>query len=63
MNLILRLLRVILSALFKPRVGLLDGAELSFRVLPTDLDINRHMTNARSLSAWNESEKPLSAAN
>ncbi len=50
MNLILRLLRVFLVALFKPRIGLFDVSELGFRVLPTDLDINLHMTNARYLS-------------
>jgi YbgC/YbaW family acyl-CoA thioester hydrolase len=50
LNLILRLLRVFLAALSKPRIALLDEAELTFRVLPTDMDINRHMTNARYLS-------------
>ena len=50
MNLIFRLLRVFVSALFKPRIGLYDSSELSFRVLPTDLDLNLHMTNARYLS-------------
>lgn len=50
MNLFFRLLRVIVAALLKPRKGLLDRSELSFRVLPTDLDINLHMTNARYLS-------------
>lgn len=50
MNLIFRLLRVVVTALLKPRIGLLDRSELSFRVLPTDLDVNLHMTNARYLS-------------
>lgn len=50
MNLIFRLLRVFLTALFKQRIGLLDSSEVSFRVLPTDLDLNLHMTNARYLS-------------
>ncbi len=50
MNLIFRLLRVFISALFKPRMGIYDSAALSFRVLPTDLDLNLHMTNARYLS-------------
>jgi len=50
LNLILRLLRVFITALLKPRIEVLDTSELSFRVLPTDLDINMHMTNARYLS-------------
>ncbi|MEJ2466705.1 MAG: thioesterase family protein [Candidatus Thiodiazotropha sp.] len=50
MNLLFRLLRVIVAALFRSRIGLLDSSELRFRVLPLDLDINIHMTNARYLS-------------
>jgi acyl-CoA thioesterase FadM len=50
LNLIFRLLWVIVAALLKPRIGLLDSSVLSFKVLPTDLDINLHMTNARYLS-------------
>jgi acyl-CoA thioesterase FadM len=50
LNLIFRLLRVIVTALRKPRIGIYDCAELSFRVLPTDMDLNLHMTNARYLS-------------
>jgi acyl-CoA thioesterase FadM len=50
MNLIIRLLRVFTSSLLRSRIGLFDSSELSFRVLPTDLDINLHMTNARYLS-------------
>ncbi|MEJ2454349.1 MAG: thioesterase family protein [Candidatus Thiodiazotropha sp.] len=50
MNLILRLLRVFVAALFKPRIGLFEISEVPFRVLPTDLDINLHMNNARYLS-------------
>lgn len=50
MNLIFRFLWVLLSAAFKPRLGALDTSELKFRVLPTDLDFNGHMTNARYLS-------------
>jgi acyl-CoA thioesterase FadM len=49
-NLILRLLWVSIAALFKPRIGLFDVSEVPFRVLPTDLDINLHMNNARYLS-------------
>jgi len=50
MNLIVRLLRVLVRALFKQRIGALDTAEVTFRVWPTDLDLNWHMTNARYLS-------------
>ncbi len=50
MNLFFRMLRVLLTGLFRSRIGLLDSSELKFRVLPTDLDINMHMTNARYLS-------------
>ncbi|KAA3629730.1 MAG: thioesterase [Proteobacteria bacterium] len=50
MNLIFRFLRVLFRALLKPRIGVLDTSEVNFRVWPTDLDINRHMTNARYLS-------------
>ena len=50
MNLIFRLLWVFAAALFRPRIELLESAELRLRVLPTDLDVNLHMTNARYLS-------------
>lgn len=54
MNLIFRLLAVaaaaILSALRGRRAGLLEPSVLRFRVWPTDLDINLHMTNARYFS-------------
>lgn len=50
MNLFLRLLRVFLHAFFRSRVDVLDKAYVKFRVWPTDLDVNRHMTNSRYLS-------------
>jgi YbgC/YbaW family acyl-CoA thioester hydrolase len=50
MNLIIRFIRVFISALLRSPIGLLDSSTLRFRVLPTDLDINLHMTNARYLS-------------
>jgi acyl-CoA thioesterase FadM len=49
-NLILRFLGVFITSLLKSRISLLDCSILSFRVLPTDLDINLHMNNARYLS-------------
>jgi acyl-CoA thioesterase FadM len=50
MNLLFRFLRVFITSLLKPRIGLLDSSELSFQVMPTDLDLNLHMNNARYLS-------------
>lgn len=50
MNLWLRLLKVLISALLRPRLGLLDESRLSFRVWPVDLDLNIHMNNARYLA-------------
>ncbi|PWC39688.1 thioesterase family protein [Azospirillum sp. TSO35-2] len=54
MNLIFRLIAVALAAIVAAwrgrRAGLLDPAALRFRVWPTDLDINLHMTNARYFS-------------
>ncbi len=50
MNLFFRMLRIFVMGLFRPRIDLLDSSELRFLVLPTDLDINVHMTNARYLS-------------
>jgi acyl-CoA thioesterase FadM len=50
MNLIIRFLRVFISSLLRSPIGLLESSTLRFRVLPTDLDINLHMTNARYLS-------------
>jgi acyl-CoA thioesterase FadM len=49
-NLFFRMWRVFIAARFRSRVDLLDSSELRFLVLPTDLDINMHMTNARYLS-------------
>jgi YbgC/YbaW family acyl-CoA thioester hydrolase len=50
MNLIVRFLRVFFTSLLRSPIGLLDSSTLRFRVWPTDLDINLHMTNARYLS-------------
>ena len=50
MNLIFRFMRVLVRALLRPRIGVLGTSEVSFRVWPTDLDLNWHMTNARYLS-------------
>jgi acyl-CoA thioesterase FadM len=50
MNLIFRLLWLFISASKRKRIGLTDESDLILRVLPTDLDINMHLTNARYLS-------------
>ncbi|CBS86897.1 thioesterase family protein [Azospirillum lipoferum] len=54
MNLIFRLLAVAVAAIVAVlrgrRAGLLEPSTLRFRVWPTDLDINLHMTNARYFS-------------
>jgi acyl-CoA thioesterase FadM len=50
MNLYLRLLIIVLKALRAPRVKPGESIELSLCVLPTDLDLNGHMNNARYLS-------------
>ncbi|MBW7851143.1 MAG: thioesterase family protein [Rhodospirillales bacterium] len=53
MNLIFRLIRVILAGLMAPpRTGGFSESVLDFRVWPTDLDVNLHMTNARYLSIF-----------
>jgi len=50
MNLWLRLLWVLIAVLWRPRIGVTDSSVLGFRVMPHDLDLNIHMTNARYLA-------------
>lgn len=50
MNLLFRLIAVVIAALAGRPIGFLDTARLRFRVWPTDLDLNMHMTNARYFS-------------
>lgn len=50
MNLIFRLLRIIIQGLRAPKMDYLDTSIVTFRVWPFDMDINRHMNNARYLS-------------
>src|SRR3712207_6939249 len=47
MNLIFRLIRIVIAALLRPRLGLLDTSEVTMRVWPNDLDLNLHMNNGR----------------
>jgi acyl-CoA thioesterase FadM len=46
----LRMMRVLVAACFRPRLTLVEQSVLRFRVLPTDLDFNVHMNNARYLA-------------
>ncbi|MCW4385857.1 thioesterase family protein [Salinibacterium sp. SYSU T00001] len=50
MNLIWRTLTHLLVASRAKRVDVFDVVRSRFRVLPTDLDVNRHMNNGRYLS-------------
>lgn len=50
MNLLFRLIRVLLTGLFRSKIGFLDESVLFFRVLPNDLDFNLHMNNGRYLT-------------
>ena len=51
MNLYFRLITFIIKAIFnKKHIGLLDEVKTPMRVLPNDLDINRHMNNGRYLT-------------
>lgn len=50
MNLYFRLLFVLIGLLTVTRRGLLEDSRVSFRVMPTDCDINLHMNNGRYLS-------------
>lgn len=50
MNLIFRLLLLLITSRFRPRHDLMDPVPLKLRVLPTDLDINFHLTNSRYLA-------------
>ena len=50
MNLYLRLLRILLMLPFVRQRGLLEASRVSFRVWPTDCDINMHLNNGRYLT-------------
>lgn len=50
MNLIWRFIWIILFSRFSPSAGVLDQTSLSFRVLPTDIDVLMHMNNGRYFS-------------
>ncbi|WP_022665289.1 acyl-CoA thioesterase [Desulfospira joergensenii] len=50
MNLYLRLIWTIFRSFFKPKIDFFDGIILPLRILPNDLDINRHLNNGRYLT-------------
>jgi acyl-CoA thioesterase FadM len=50
MNLYLRLMWVYLRALFQPKSSMHELTTLEMRVLPNDLDLNRHMNNGRFMT-------------
>ncbi len=50
MNLYFRLILIIVCSFFKPRVDFADKISLNLRILPNDLDINRHLNNGRYLT-------------
>ncbi|MDG2319333.1 MAG: hypothetical protein P8L79_03640 [Rhodospirillaceae bacterium] len=50
MNILFRLVWMFLTVGRRSRCNVLDVSCVSFRVLPTDLDVNFHLTNARYFS-------------
>ncbi len=50
MNLLLRFIRVLIHAFFRPSLSIFEESVLWFRVYPHDIDLNKHMTNSRYLS-------------
>jgi acyl-CoA thioesterase FadM len=50
MNLYFRLIWIIGRSFFKPRIDFSDKVVLNLRILPNDLDINRHLNNGRYLT-------------
>ncbi len=50
MNLYFRLLLILLKIFFAPKIQALDESKLTFHALPSDCDMNLHITNSRYLS-------------
>lgn len=50
MNLYLRLLLLMATVRFRRRLGIWDTSHVTFRVNPSDLDVQRHMNNGRFLT-------------
>src|SRR6185503_8093152 len=49
-NLYLRLFLLLFKLIGLPRKGVLDESRVTFRVLPTDCDVNFHLNNGRYLA-------------
>lgn len=50
MNLYIRLFWIVVTSFLKPRLNFKDKVTLFLRVLPNDLDVNRHLNNGRYLT-------------
>ncbi len=50
MNLLFRMIWMFVSARWRSRCKMTEQTHLTFRVLPTDLDVNLHLTNSRYFS-------------
>ena len=50
MNLLFRFFYKLICSLLREKLDVLDTSIISFRVLPTDLDLNGHMNNGRYLT-------------
>lgn len=50
MNLYFRLIYTVVCSFFRPRIAYTDKASLSLRIMPNDLDINKHLNNGRYLT-------------
>ncbi|NKB43082.1 MAG: thioesterase [Alphaproteobacteria bacterium] len=50
MNLLFRLVWMMVTARRRSRCVMMEETHLSFRVMPTDLDVNMHLTNSRYFS-------------
>jgi len=50
MNLYLRLIWIIVRSFFKPSIDFADKVSIVLRILPNDLDLNRHLNNGRYLT-------------
>jgi acyl-CoA thioesterase FadM len=50
MTMLLRLLRILLTARWRKSLDPLEESVLSFRVMPADLDVNLHLNNGRYLA-------------
>jgi acyl-CoA thioesterase FadM len=50
MNLYFRLLKVFFTSLFRKHLEVFESSELSFTVLPHDIDLNLHLNNGRYLT-------------